>query len=569
MKVLIVDDDLVDRRLIQRTLNKSSAYVHDVTEATSVKEGLAALDKQKFDVILLDYNMPQVDGIEMVIEMRAKPGLGETAIVMVSASDDSELALHCIEVGAQDFLPKNEISDGKLNKAILHARKRFDIEQRMHESYLTVKRMAERDALTGLSNRYHFEEILKVMLANNKRSKDSVALLAMDLDEFKNVNDTLGHDVGDQVLVEAVGRIAGCLRENEGFARLGGDEFAVILGGIENIRDVTTIANRICAQFDTPFLLDGHEINCGVSIGAAVCPSDAVEPHELMKCADIAMYRSKQSDKGGICFYQASYQAEFYRRALIKNEIGTLLKQGEFRLFYQPYFYVESGGLAGVEALIRWPNGDPMYVPDEFIPIAEETRLIESLGKWVVTEAVSQLAAWRKEHDLPLVMSINVSPVQLQHDELLPLLTDTVTQAGLLATDIVLEITETALFKDNDKTVESLTALSQQGFKIALDDFGMGFSSISHLMNYPIDIVKLDKSMQAENSGPGKQREILEGLSLMLRKLGFEIVAEGIETDQQRELCTELGLDKLQGFLLAKPMPAEEFNDMLSKVGSR
>jgi len=563
MKVLIVDDDVADRRLIQRTLNKSSAFAHDVTEATSVKEGLAALDEQNFDVILLDYSMPQVDGIEMVIEMRAKPGLGETAIVMVSASEDSALALNCIEAGAQDFLPKNEISDGKLSKAILHARKRFDIEQRMHESYLAVKKMAERDALTGLSNRYHFEEILKVMLANNKRAKGSVALLALDLDDFKNVNDTLGHDVGDQVLVQAVERISACLRENEGFARLGGDEFAVILGGVEHIQDVTTIANRICDQFAAPFIMNGNEINCGVSIGAAVCPEDTTEPNELMKCADIAMYRSKQSGKGGISFYQADYQAEFYRRALIKNEIGTLLKNGEFRLFYQPYFYVDSGELAGVEALIRWPNGDPMYLPDEFIPIAEETRMIESLGEWVISEAVTQLAAWRKAHDLPLAMSINVSPVQLQNDELLPVLTDAVNKAGLVAKDIVLEITETALFKDNEKTGEALSALSQAGFKIALDDFGMGFSSISHLMNYPIDIVKLDKSMQAETSNSGKGQEILEGLSLMLRKLGFEIVAEGIETERQRELCTALALDKLQGFLLAKPMSADDFDALL------
>lgn len=564
MKVLIVDDDLVDRRLIKRTLNSMASFFHEIREATSVSEGLIAIDEERFDVILLDYSMPQVDGIEMVIELRAKPDLGNTAIVMVSASEDPELALNCIEVGAQDFIPKNEISHGKLNKAILHARKRFEIEQRMHESYLAVKRMAERDALTGLSNRYHFEEILKVLLATNRRMNNSVALLALDLDDFKNVNDTLGHDVGDRVLVEAVDRISGCLRENEGFARIGGDEFAVIIGGITSLMEVSAIANRILSQFDTAFFHEGTEITCGVSIGAAVCPADTTEPSELMKCADIAMYRSKQSGKSKICFYEARYQAEFHRRVVIQNEIGSILKNSGFRLFYQPIYDAKTTTIVGMEALIRWPENDPTYMPDEFIPIAEESRMIQSLGKWVITTAVQQLAQWQETYERSLVMSINISPVQLEQDDLLAYLSDAVKSAGVSAERVVLEITETALARDNEQISASLRALSEHGFKIALDDFGMGFSSIAHLMEYPIDIVKLDKSMQIPSDAGGKREQVLAGLALMLRQLNFEIIAEGIETKAQQDNCVNLEFDKLQGFLLAEPMPATEIDELLS-----
>ncbi|MFK7831494.1 MAG: EAL domain-containing protein [Congregibacter sp.] len=565
MKILVVDDDVVDRKLVKRALNSAASYNHDIAEATSVSEGLSAIEREHFDAVLLDYNMPEVDGIEMIKEIRAQQDLGNTAILVISASEDSDLALACIEAGAQDFLPKNEITHTKLNKAILHAKKRFEIEQRMHDSYLAVKQMAERDALTGLSNRYHFEEILKVTIATNRRAHNSVALLALDLDNFKHINDTLGHDYGDRVLVEAVDRIKGCLRHNEGFARLGGDEFAVVLGGIGTNNEVSTIAKRILAQFEAPFTMDGNEVNCGVSIGAALCPTDATDPNELMKCADIAMYRSKQSGKHSIRFYEARYQTEFQRRVDIQNEISTILRESAFRLFYQPIFCAKNNTITGAEALIRWPESEQMYFPDEFIPIAEEARIIDSLGRWIIRTAVEQLARWRAEHDAPLTISINISPVQLQDSNFLTYLTTCIEQAAIAPQDVILEITETALIRDSERISQSLSALSQHGFKIALDDFGTGYSSISYLMDYPIDIVKLDKSMQASDDSQSKRKRVLAGLGMMLRELEFEVVAEGIETEAQKLTCQNLGMDKLQGYLLARPMPAEQMSLLLQQ----
>ncbi|MGK0516623.1 MAG: diguanylate cyclase (GGDEF)-like protein, partial [Gammaproteobacteria bacterium] len=355
MNILIVDDDLVDRKLIKKMLISDGSQLHNITEVTCVCEGLKVIENNHFDIILLDYNMPKEDGIEMLIEMRKKPKLGNTAIIMISSSENSTLAIECIEAGAQDFLPKGDITGSSLNKALIYAKKRFEAEQRMHNSYLAVKHMAERDQLTGLSNRYHFEEILKVMIANNKRAKNCVALLALDLDNFKNINDTLGHSVGDEILIQTVERIHSCLRQNEGFARLGGDEFAVIIGGICNINQIGMIANRILAEVSKPFLHEGRTLNCSVSIGSALYPNDATESHELLKCADIAMYRSKQSGKSRISFYKEQYQYEFSRRVDIQNSIKEHIEEKNFRLFYQPVYCSKTQIMTGVEALIRWP----------------------------------------------------------------------------------------------------------------------------------------------------------------------------------------------------------------------
>lgn len=567
MKLLVVDDDIVDRKLLRKALTSTTSYTHDITETASVEEGLAALEQQSFEVVLLDYSMPGSDGIEMIRELRAKPDLGSTAIVVVSASEDPEMALDCIDAGAQDVLAKHELSHITLNKALRHAKKRFEMEQLAHDGYQTVKQMAERDALTGLSNRYHFEEILKVMIANNRRKKNSVALLALDLDNFKNINDTLGHLVGDQVLVETVNRVSSCLRANEGFARIGGDEFAVIIGGIKGLGQVSAIAERILEQFQTPFILDQFEVSCGVSIGAAICPGDTETPTELMRCADIAMYHSKQSGKNCIYFYEAHYQAEFHRRVSIQNEIIKILNQDEFRLVYQPIYSAQTFAIEGVEALIRWPESEQMYTPDEFIPIAEESRSIESLGRWIITTAVQQLATWHQEHNCHLSISINISPIQLEDPKFLTHLASACEAAGLPPADVILEITETALIRDSKRIVKSLGELSERGFRIALDDFGTGYSSIAYLMDFPIDIVKLDKSMQTLEETDGRRAKILSGLSLMLKKLGFEVVAEGIETEAQREICSGLGLDRLQGFLMAKPMPAEQIQELIAERG--
>ena len=565
MNILIVDDDIVDRKLVKNALCTATEF-HNITEASSVSEGLKASEIGDFDIILLDCNMPKVHGIEMLIEMRAKPNLGNTAIIMMSTSEDSPLALECIEAGAQDFLSKSDISLRNLNKAILYAKKRFETEQHSHENYLVVKQLAEQDALTKLSNRYHFEEVATTMMDCKTEHCPEMALLALDIDNFKHINDTLGHDIGDGVLKEFVSRVNSVLSEDEFFARLGGDEFAVMMKKTKHHDEITQLSGCVFEQLKEPFFINGKTIHCRVSIGSARFPTDATHFHDLLKCADIAMYRSKQSGKNKASCYETFYQEEFNRSFNIENGIKAVMDQNAFRLFYQPVYATKTQSIVGFEALIRWPQGEVMYTPDEFIPIAEESGLISDLGPWIISTAIQQLSVWYERYDFPLTMAINISPIQLQDESLLTHLIRTVDKYGIAANMITLEVTETVLFKNNDKVTEMLTRLSEYGFQIALDDFGTGYSSISHLIDCPIDIVKFDKSMQSSVCEGNKRYKVMEGLAIMLNKLGLTIIAEGIETQEQSNVCKQLNLGYQQGYLLSRPLPANDIDLLLGDI---
>jgi diguanylate cyclase (GGDEF)-like protein len=563
MRILIVDDDEIDSALVKRALSTSLQNSYEVEEADSVIKGLALIEAETFDVILLDYHMPEVNGIEMIIDIRSRLNLGNTAIIVISAAQDSSIALNCIEAGAQDFISKIDISHVKLHQAIIHSKKRFEMEQRLHESYLALKNMAETDQLTGLHNRYYFNETLKFMIANSDRTKLSVGMLALDLDEFKHVNDSLGHHAGDQLLVDLVVRVKECLRINDGFARLGGDEFAITLANVQSVEEVNMIANRILSSFQKPFLIDDHRIKCTISMGAALYPNDADSQVELVKCADIAMYRAKQNGKNALRFYESHYQNEFNRRFLIQSEISENQRKSLFRLFYQPVFCAHNAQIIGVEALIRWPDSPKSYTPGEFIPVAEETRLIHDLGQWVLTTALDDLASWQRQFTDDFSMSINISALQLQDPQLTAKIIYETTRQRVLPSTIILEITETALLEDDEVTRDTLHSLSSHGFQIALDDFGMGFFSIAHLNNFPIDIVKLDKSLQKKEPYVNKKKSLLEAVTIMLKLLDFIVVAEGIETESQLLVCRELKIDKIQGYLLGKPMPAHMLEEKL------
>lgn len=563
MNILIVDDDEIDIALVKNALTSTMQENYQIQQADSVIQALELIETNNFDVILLDYHMPEVNGIELIIDIRSRPYLGNTAIIVISAAHGTDIALECIEAGAQDFIAKTDINHIKMHKAILHSKKRFELEQKMHESYVAIKTMAETDQLTGLYNRYYFNENLRFMTESCKRTGLSVGMLALDIDDFKHVNDTLGHNAGDQLLVAFVARIKECLRVNDGFARLGGDEFAITLPDIHSVDEVSMVASRILDKVNEHFIVDDNRFHCTISIGAALYPNDAKNREELIKCADIAMYRAKQNGKNTLRFYESHYQKEFNLRFEIQNAMSDIIEESKFRLFYQPVFCANDDAISGVEALIRWPDTQPFYTPDEFIPIAEQTRLIHAIGKWVINTAIKDLAHWQKLYNSELSMAINISAVQLQDPELISVLINTAQEYKVLPQHIILEITETALLGNNNKTLNMLNNLSAHKFKIALDDFGMGYSSISHLSIYPIDIVKLDKSLQLNNNKVKSKKDLLEPLAIMLNLLDFEIVAEGIETEAQLAFCHQLKIDKIQGYFLGKPASADVLEDKL------
>ncbi|MFT5837934.1 MAG: diguanylate cyclase (GGDEF)-like protein [Flavobacteriales bacterium] len=561
MKILVVDDDAVDRETVKRAL-RNNPKIKQLTEAESFAQGLAEVNKNDYDVLVVDYYLPDKNGIDLVIELRSKPNLGNTAIVVVSNSDDEDLALECLQFGAQDFITKSEITAEKLKRAFIQAQKRFELERKLYDSFCQVRELAKKDSLTGLSNRYHFEESLKVSIANNLRSQDNIALLLLDLDHFKNINDTYGHETGDKLLKSVANRITQCLRGNELFARLGGDEFAILITGLKQASKATIVARRIIESLKKPIEINGRNLQCGVSIGAALHPQNADSAEALTKYADIAMYRAKKEGRNRLCYFETEMQEQFSRNYLIENELKEAIVNQDFQLLYQPVVDAVSNNIVGVEALIRWPNCSVKCFPDEFIPIAEQSRLIDKMGEWVLTTAIKQLSVWHQKFGCALTMAVNISAVQLDNVLLVTAIESTLKKHQMSAEFLVLELTETALLAQDENNNKHIIQLCELGCKLALDDFGTGFSSLSHLVNFPINIVKLDKSLLPTSDADVRRLKIVKGIAAMVNIIELHIVVEGVETEFQRDLCQDLNVDELQGYFFDKPMTADNIEQL-------
>jgi len=557
MEILLVDDDMVDRAAITRTLKKSNLSVN-VTESTGVDDGLKLYTEKFFDIILLDYNLPLRNGIEMIVEIRKAPKDSSTAIVMMSTSEDEDLALKCIKAGAQDFLIKSEISEKKLRRAILHSTTRHDLEKQLFDTYQKVKVLAETDALTGLPNRYYFDVSLKQALTNNRRKKSTLALLLLDLDNFKLINDNFGHDIGDVFLKKTVSIIKGCLRGNEIFARLGGDEFAITLVDLENSESAILVAQRIINAMQEPLDIASTLIHSTVSIGIALQTDNSKTSEEIFKHADIAMYRSKKWGRNQASFFEDKMQEKFHKRLQIEVELRKALEKQQFELFYQPVLEPKSAKVKGFEALIRWNVDGVIRTPDEFIKVAEETQQILSIGLWVIENAIATLAKWNKEGQDLYTMAINVSAVQLRSLDIADFLVKTLSKYNVAAQLIEIELTETALFKDTITSREVISALTASGCHLSLDDFGTGYSSIAHLRNYPISIMKIDKSLMPLNETDTKNMALVEGLVAMATILGLKVVAEGVETQAHVDLCKRLNIGRVQGYFYSRPKSCNE-----------
>lgn len=558
MNILIVDDDQVDRIHIRRMMRRIDCD-NIITEAEDVDSALTLLIEQNFDVVLLDYTMPKKNGLALLREIQAQQIEKHSAIIMMSTSEHEELALSCLNAGAHDFILKSDITGYRLRRAILAAQARFDMETKLKESYEKVKQLAEQDSLTKLANRYFFDESLKITIANNERQQHKTALLLFDLDHFKYVNDTHGHDVGDILLQKVVHRIHTCLRGNEVFSRLGGDEFAIILNHVDRIGDAEKVALRILNVLIKPFCISDAQINMAASIGISIYPDNANSASDLFKKADIAMYKAKKLGRNQIAFFEDEMQKQFLNRYRIENDLKQALDKQQFELFYQPVFNCQDNAIVGFEALLRWHSSQGLISPEIFIPIAEESRLIKPIGRWVISQACQQISRWQA-HCPELTMAINLSPVQLLDNLLLSHIKKCFKQYSIQPHTIEFEITETALLDDSWQTQSVINSLSELGCKIALDDFGTGFSSLSHLHHFPIDTVKIDKSLMPSNEDDFSDEKIVHGLVIMLQYLNLNIVAEGVEFQSQLAMCQSLNIQKLQGYFLSKPVSPIEIN---------
>jgi diguanylate cyclase (GGDEF)-like protein/PAS domain S-box-containing protein len=434
----------------------------------------------------------------------------------------------------------------------------------LDESYMQVRQMAETDSLTGLYNRYYFDESLDITVASLPDDL-FLGLLLVDLDHFKYINDTYGHEMGDKVLkafadtvTELVDRYSNSL-----FARLGGDEFAIILPNLERPDPAARLAkdiNHNIAEME----IDNLRINTSVSVGIAFVPKDALSSPEIKRYADIAMYRAKNQGRKQFCMYEESMQEQFSNSFRIESELRIALDQQHFELFYQPLFSPATGELVGFESLLRWPD---MYTPDVFIPIAEESKQIIPLGRWVLHTAIKQIAQWNKETNQSLSVAVNLSPIQLEDAKLISIVQDLLLRYRLSPELLTLEITETALLR-KDCRYETINALNDLGCRIALDDFGTGFSSLSHLIDFNVDKVKLDKTMLPNSDEDLKLVSVFEGLVMMIKRIDLDITAEGIETEYHHKLCKRLDIEEVQGFHYCRPKNANSFSQEFLTSGS-
>ncbi|PTY36859.1 diguanylate cyclase [Saccharospirillum sp. MSK14-1] len=559
MNILIIDDDAIDRMSAIRTLGESELTLDQVDQAPTAEEGIRLATQRKYNVILLDYQIPPYNGIEVLREIRGSNDYA-TSIVMLSHSNDEQLALDCIEAGAQDFVMKSEVTATRLKRAILLSAERHHLELQVRDSHDMLRRLAEQDSLTGLSNRYFFDEALKDAIPKAERNGKQLAVVLLDLDKFKNINDTLGHQAGDIFLQEVAQRMEVPIREGDKLCRLGGDEFAILVHDLVHPTQVRLLVNRVFDALAGPVEIDGHSLEITASVGIATYPDCATDAVGLMKCADVAMYRSKSLGRNQVQYYSRTFHQAVESRVRIENDLGKALAANQLLLHYQPQVDAKDSSLVGIEALIRWEHPELGLVPpDEFIPIAEESNLIIEIGRWVIDTACRQFSEWLKagaSTNMKYSIAANLSARQLKDGGLVSFLTSCLEKYQIPPASLELELTESSL-EQSLSALDMLNSLTDMGIQLALDDFGTGYSSLSHLKQYPLNILKIDKSF-VQNIDDKKQANLLKAICSFAHSLEYETVAEGVETKEQVKICRELGVKRLQGYFFSRPLPAHQ-----------
>jgi len=407
---------------------------------------------------------------------------------------------------------------------------------------------------------------LKHGLARAARREGTLAVLFMDLDNFKYVNDSLGHEAGDKLLKEVSDRLRASLRTEDTLARLGGDEFGVLLEDLSNVNEATRVAERIIEELRVPFALDDQELFITPSIGIALSNSSQGSPKELLRNADVAMYRAKEEGKARYQVFDPNIKAQSVERLRLENDLRRALERNEFEVYYQPVVGVDSGRIMGMEALVRWEHPERgLIYPDEFVPLAEEIGLIVPIGKRVLREACRQAKEWQERYpsDLPLMIGANLSARELQHPDLVKEVEGALRDSGLDPRSLTLEITERAVVADEEHNIDAMRRLGALGIRFALDDFGTGYSALSYLRRLPVGLLKLDRSFM-ERLGEDTEAEVLlRGVINIASGLGLYVLAEGVETPDQLERVESLGCDLVQGYYFSKPLSSKAATELL------
>ena len=589
--ILIVDDTLANLSLLFKALTDQGYKVRAVTNG---KMALKAVQTMPPDLILLDVKMPEMDGYEVCQQLKASSATHNIPVIFLSALSESVDKIKGFEVGGIDYVTKpfqipelllrikNQLQlqaareeirrlNQELEKRVEERTTQLEKEITEHiETQQQLRHMAFHDSLTNLPNRAFFLEILqKTIYRGQRRQNYFCSVLFLDCDRFKVVNDSLGHLVGDRVLIEVACRLESCLRPMDTVARFGGDEFTILLDEIGDFRNIISIAERINQVLKLPFYIDNQEIFLSCSIGIVLVDQDYSDPDMILRDADIAMYRAKALGRDRYQIFAPEMHTNAQEVLQLETDLRLGLKKNEFELHYQPIVSLINNSITGFEALLRWNHSKKGFIsPTDFIPIAEETGLIVPIGMWVLREACFQLRTWQEQnpHHQDLTISVNLSVKQFSQPNLIEQIDEILTETGLESKCLKLEITESAIMDNAESIADLLQQLRNRQIQLSIDDFGTGYSSLSYLHRFPVDTLKIDRSFINRIGDDGKNIEIIQAIATLAHHLGMNIVAEGVETKQQLDQLRAIRCEQAQGYLFSKPLKGKLLDEMLTKI---
>jgi diguanylate cyclase (GGDEF)-like protein len=594
----VVDDIADNRTILTRRFQKRN---FDVVEADSGINALELIAAGSFDTVLLDVNMPDMNGLEVLRRIRAAYSPDSLPVIMVTANNQSADVVEALELGANDYVAKpveftialarvnaqvkRKLASEQLASANLALRESNDqLEERVCErtarlieanqqlkneiaarenSEARTLYLAYHDALTGLGNRLLFLEKLQAALDEARGGGEPLAILFVDLDGFKNVNDTYGHSVGDGLLKALGDRLRDGLGATARIARLGGDEFGILQTSSQQPGGAIALAVAVDEFVSAPCRVDCHNLMVGASIGIAVSADGREDAEFLLKAADLAMYRAKADGGGAYRVFDPEMDAAAQAALRLKMDIRNALTNGDFALYYQPIVAMDSRRVTTCEALLRWNHSERGWIlPGEFIPLAEDTGLIVQLGEWVLRHACAEAMAWPASVNV----AVNLSPVQFQKGKLVETVFSALAASGLEPARLELEITESVLLGNTERNVTTLRQLRDLGVRVSMDDFGTGFSSLSYLRNFPFDKIKIDQSFVRSLLEDSRSQTIVGAIAGLGVSFGMTTTAEGVETEDQMQCLIGKGCTEVQGYLYSRPVPAHEVLAMIRRI---
>ncbi|HEY8069347.1 MAG TPA: EAL domain-containing protein [Burkholderiales bacterium] len=560
--VLLIEDNPGDARLIREMIAEDPDAPFELHFAERLSHGLDFLATQPAALVLLDLSLPDSLGIETFAKVFAhSPAV---PIIVLTGTDDRTVALKAVQGGAQDFLVK-----GKLDRELLVRSMQYSIERKRYQ--VELEHQANYDSLTGLPNRTLLHDRLRQAVFAQRHVR-AIAVVFIDLDHFKFVNDSLGHSVGDELLKNMAERLRSVLRDGDTVARLGGDEFVLILNDQNNEEVVFRAMQRVTAAVNAPMVIEGKELYVTSSAGISLYPQDGPDVDTLLKNADVAMYRAKEAGRNNFQFFTTEMNQLVNERLQMENSLRRALERREFILHYQQKVDLRSGGVAGSEALLRWMHPEWGLVrPARFIPLAEETGLIVAIGEWVLEEACRQNVAWQKEGLEPGVVSVNLSARQFRQEGLVRAVSRILAGTGLNPSALEMELTESMVMHNAEAAIATLQGLKSLGVTLSVDDFGTGYSSLAYLKDLPIDTLKIDRSFVRDIKLGGDPGEgvLAQAIISLGHSLGLKVIAEGVETDAQLRFLARHDCDEVQGFYYGEPVVPEAFAKLLTKNRQR